>query len=208
MSIEQWVIFSTAVLVASIIPGPSMILALNHGIRYGYRKSISTAFGNVTASLIQAIISIIGLGSILRASENIFLIIKYLGAIYLIYIGVTTLFSKIKQINSNNDVSIHSKSNKKLFTQGFFVAFGNPKAIIFFTALFPQFFNMSKNPISQIIFFMITLAIIAFLCMMIYAITGSKIINLFSKSKLGKYFNKIIGIIFIGTGVSITFTND
>ncbi len=209
MIIENWLIYSAAVFLASIIPGPSMILALNHGIRYGYKRSVSTAIGNVIASVLQALISIIGLGSILKASEKIFLVIKYCGAAYLIYIGLATLISKSKKISSNNtEVVSDKKSNKRLFLQGFLVAFGNPKAIIFFTALFPQFFDVSKSHYSQFIFFIITLANIAFLCMMIYSIAGSKIMKLFSKSKFRNYFNKIIGAAFISSGIGIAISND
>ena len=83
MSIHFILLFSLTVFVASIIPGPSMLLALTHGMKYGVRKTMASAMGNVTVTLIQATVSIAGLGTILIASETAFQIIKWSGAAYL-----------------------------------------------------------------------------------------------------------------------------
>jgi threonine/homoserine/homoserine lactone efflux protein len=83
-----WIIYVLTVFVASIIPGPSMILALTHGIMHGTKLSLYTAFGNSIASMIQASIAITGIGIILTTSTTLFMIIKYIGALYLIYLGI------------------------------------------------------------------------------------------------------------------------
>ena len=81
-------LYSMTVFVASIIPGPSMLLALTHGIQYGARRTIASAMGNVAVTLIQAAVSIAGLGAILVASETVFQLVKWAGAAYLVYMGV------------------------------------------------------------------------------------------------------------------------
>ena len=91
---EFFLIYAATVFVASIIPGPSMILALTHGVKYGPGKTMATALGNTCASMIQATISIAGLGAVLTASQPMFLTLKYAGAAYLIYLGLNIWFSK------------------------------------------------------------------------------------------------------------------
>jgi homoserine/homoserine lactone efflux protein len=203
MSIKFILLYSFTVFIASIIPGPSMLLALNHGIKYGLKHTIFTAFGNVTATLIQAVLSILGLSVVLLQSEIIYYIIKYIGVAYLIFIGIKMfLFQDINiYIDKNN-----SKKKYKfhtLFFEAFVLTFGNPKAIIFFTALFPQFINIKNNTVFQYFIILILLLIIAFISMMIYGFLGEKLTNLLSNLKIKKIFNRIIGGTFVGLGISL-----
>ena len=92
MSLEFILIYSATVFLASITPGPSMLLALNHGVRYGVRRTMATALGNVGATLIQAALSIAGLGTILLHSETAFDVIRWLGAGYLVMMGIRMFF--------------------------------------------------------------------------------------------------------------------
>lgn len=204
MSLKFILLYSTTVFIASITPGPSMILALNHGIRYGAKRTIGTALGNVTATLIQAVLTIAGLGAVLVNSETAFNLVKYLGAAYLIYIGVKTFFSS----NTDLQLKLDNKkgSNKKLselFIEAFIVTAGNPKAIVFFTALFPQFINTQNETTFQFFVILSILAIIAFCCMMIYGFFGQKMIVFFNRSKINNLFNRLVGGTFIGMGIGL-----
>ena len=204
MSFQFWILYSTTVLIASIVPGPSMLLALNHGTKFGARRTMATALGNTTASFLQAVVAIAGLGAILTASGTVFLIIKWLGAAYLIYIGIRTWRMSDISLNTETQHDIQtSLSLPKMFWQAFFVAIGNPKAIIFFTALFPQFFNRQGQQLSQFVVMVITLAVIAFMCFMIYAVGGHQIGYLLKQASARKYFNRIIGCTFVGVGLSL-----
>ena len=204
MSLEFLLLYVTTVFVASIIPGPSMLLALTHGMKYGARRTVASAAGNVTASLLQAGVSIAGLGAILLASESVFLVVKWVGAVYLVYLGV----SMWRSAETNLDVQNGAKRNAsislaRMFSQAFLVAAGNPKAIVFFTALFPQFLDPSAAQIPQAIILLTTLAAIAFVCFMIYATGGEKVIAVLSGRRAGKYLNRFIGGTFIGAGVGL-----
>ncbi len=203
MNIEFWLLYVSVVFMASIIPGPSMLLALTHGVRYGYKKSISTALGNTLASIIQAIIAISGLSIIFTTSGILFEIIKYIGAIYLIYIGIMLFKTPTQNMLNIDNINEDNTSVFSLFSQAFFIAIGNPKAIIFFTALFPQFISANDTPLFQYILMTITLGLIAFACMMIYSIAGDKANIFLRTSTLGKYLNKITGGIFISAGCGV-----
>lgn len=208
MSLNFILLFSMTVFVASIIPGPSMLLALTHGMHYGAKRTISSAMGNVTVTIIQASISIAGLGTILITSETTFQLIKWVGASYLIYMGISMLCSSKMSLSPsvlNNSNKQHSL--RRMYLQSAFVTAGNPKAIIFFTAVFPQFIDSNVPYLFQFLILISICGFITFNCFMIYAIGGQKIISLFSKATIWKYLKRVIGGTFIGAGLALAVSN-
>ena len=184
MNIEFYIAFVVTVFVASGIPGPSMLLGLTHGMRYGFKNTMYTATGNMVASSIQAIISIAGLGILIATSGTLFMIIKYIGAAYLIYLGIMLWRSPGWDVSSDNAAREQATAPKKnLFYQGFMVAAGNPKAIVFFTALFPQFLDPKATSVPFYIFMVTVVAVAAFTCLMVYAAGGHKIGQFFKRPK-------------------------
>jgi homoserine/homoserine lactone efflux protein len=206
MSIDFLIIFSVTVFIASIIPSPSMLLALTHGINFGAKRSIASALGNITITFVQASVSIAGLGSILIASESVFQIIKLLGAVYLIYMGINILRSSKLLFADESDYKIKNSSFKKMFIRSALVTAGNPKAILFFTAVFPQFINTKSDFLIQFCVLMTICLIIAFICFMIYAVCGQKVMTIFLKYTIGNYLKKIIGGTFIGAGIGLALS--
>ncbi|MBT3387271.1 MAG: LysE family translocator [Desulfobacula sp.] len=208
MSFNLIMLFLFTVIIASIIPGPSMLLALTHGMRYGAKKTIASAMGNVSVTLVQASISLAGLGTILFSSEIIFQLIKWAGAVYLIYMGISMLRSS-NMLLSTTQLNQSTKwySLREMYMQSAFVTAGNPKAIIFFTAVFPQFINPDAPYLSQFFILVSTCILSAFCCFMIYAIGGQKIASLFSNTSVMKYIQKTIGGTFIGAGIGLAVSN-
>ncbi len=205
IDLSFWLLYASTVFIVSIIPGPSMILALNHGMKYGYKLSLFTALGNTVASIIQATIAIVGLGIILTTSTTLFMIIKYIGALYLIYLGIK-LFKTPFHLEEKNLSKEVKKKN--LFFESFIVAASNPKAVVFFTALFPQFINENQNTIFHYSLLIIILALVAFTCMMIYSVSANFIKKIFNKTSLSKYFGKMIGSLFISFGIGLILSDN
>jgi homoserine/homoserine lactone efflux protein len=208
MSLNFILLYSMTVLIASIIPGPSMLLALSHGMQYGAKKTIASALGNVTITIIQASISIAGLGTILVASATLFHLIRWAGAAYLIYIGISILCSSnelVSNINWGQNDKINS--SKKMYLQAALVTAGNPKAIIFFTAIFPQFIDPNSAYLFQSCLLLGICTFIAFCCFMIYAMSGQKVVSLFSRANVGKYLKPIVGSTFVGVGIGLAASN-
>ena len=203
MSVSFIMLFSLTVFIASIIPGPSMLLALSHGMQYGTRKTLASAMGNVLVSLIQASISIAGLGTILMASRTLFMSVKWIGVAYLCFIGFRFFISKEPFKLEYDDEGPQSISTGKMFIQAMVVTAANPKAILFFTAIFPQFIDIESSVLIQSLILLAVLGIIAFLCFMAYALGGQKIFSLFSETHLAKYIKKLFGLTFIGAGVGL-----
>jgi len=208
MSFEHVFIFAVTVFVVSIIPGPSMLLALSHGMYYGSRKSLASALGNVSVTFIQSVISVVGLGAVLLASETAFQVIKWGGAAYLLYMGISILISaKSSPLSVNRDTKQQSTSLFKMFRQSALVTASNPKAIIFFTAVFPQFIEQEGAFLIQSVILTMVCSAVAFTCFMIYVIGGQKLISLLSKSDVSKYFQRTIGGTFIGSGVALALSH-
>jgi len=208
MSVNFLLLYITTIFIASVIPGPSMLLALTHGIKFGAKRTIASAMGNVTVTIVQAIISIVGLGTVLIASGMAFEAIKFAGAAYLIYLGIRVLFSPNMSFSRSRKNEIQRKiSLRSMFSQAALVTAVNPKAIIFFTAIFPQFIDPSTSYVQQSCLLIGIASIIAFSCFMLYAICGQKIVFLFSEKSFAKHINKVIGGTFISAGIGLAVSN-
>lgn len=208
MSAHFILLYASTIFIASIIPGPSMLLALTHGMKFGARRTLASAMGNVSVTIIQASISIAGLGTVLIASELAYHVIKFVGAIYLLYIGVTLFRAPaISFEDKGKDPTSSESSAIRMFFQAATVTAGNPKAIVFFTAIFPQFIDPTTGYAMQSLLLLTIGATIAFGCFMLYAIGGEKIVAWFSSTPIGKCINKVIGGSFICAGLGLAASN-
>jgi len=125
-------------------PGPAIFLAINNGIAGKMSNVLISALANILGLFILSTLAIGGLGTIIKASATLFFIIKVIGALYLIYLGIKQ-FRLVNKISFENFKSDNKKSLSSSFYESFLLAITNPKAIIFFTALFPQFIDFKEN---------------------------------------------------------------
>lgn len=193
MTLETWLAFILASLILTMTPGPSILLGVVHSLNFGVKKTVYTALGDISANFLQMILVAIGLGVIIASSELAFQIIKWFGVITLLYMGLKMFFSKPTQINNT---SCENMSKKKMFTSGFIVAAGNPKAIIFFTAFFPQFIDPQQSLFLQMSILCPTMAFLDFTWVMIYAFSANKFFDKFQSN--ASYINKFGGSALIG----------
>ena len=197
MSFEIWLIYLGTIMAMMSTPGPSHILMLSNSIGNGFKKSIYTAYGDLSANFLQMIAASIGLVSILQKSQHVFAIIKWAGVIYLAFLGLRLIFSKSTKLNLSN----HSmRSKKSLYWQGFITSAVNPKAVIFFAALFPQFIVTSEPLLPQFIVLSLTYLIIDGIYLSFYG----KFAEVFAKkmsTSIGQYFNQISGSLYIGAAI-------
>ncbi len=150
MTLQSWVIYLTLAVIAAATPGPAILLITTNATTYGWRRSIYTALGNIFGLFCMGIITISGLGVVLSTSLFIFDLVRYIGAAYLIYLGVRLFFQKSGSFSDlKSESSAPYVSSLRLFVQAFGVAVSNPKAIIFLTALFPQFVNINEPLLIQ-----------------------------------------------------------
>ena len=196
--IDNPITFISTILALTLTPGPCMSLALNSGLTVGIKRTQIVGLGDYTGLLIYAILSAIGVGALISTSPSTFSIIQYLGSAYLLYLGYKSFTnSTIDMDNNNFNKRI---SNATLFKQGFFSLISNPKAILFYGAFFPQFINVEKTFLPQLLI-MITIIILSeFIGINIYAF-GGKALRQSLKGNGGKYINRISGTIIACVGV-------
>ncbi|MFA0413911.1 LysE family translocator [Vibrio renipiscarius] len=204
MSLETWLLYLVAILILTASPGPSSLLCMTKGVTQGFRIGVYTALGSLTAITIILTLSFTGLGLIITSSELTFNIIKYTGAAYLIYLGIKAILAKQRDYQLDEGQERQVQAPVKHFISGFIVGSSNPKAILFFTALFPQFIDPSAPLLAQYFIFTATFMIMEFSWLAIYALLGAKSSNwLFAKGR-AKLFNRITGGVFIGAGTLLS----
>ncbi|WP_421853160.1 LysE family translocator [Marinomonas sp.] len=201
MSIEVWLVYFGTVLAFMFPPGASHILMLSNSIGSGFRKSIATACGDLTANFLQMTAASIGLAASLQSSQQVFEVIKWTGVAYLVYSGLKLFFSNQSSLKASQPRTIRS-----LYWQGFITSASNPKAIIFFAALFPQFISLSEPLLPQFIVLSITYLIVDGLFLCFYGRSAAFFAKKF-QSSIGQYFNKISGSLLIAAAVILGFKN-
>ncbi len=206
MEYSTWLIYLGVISTLIFLPGPSALLCMSHGLKFGKSKAMATVLGGAGASLVLMSISIAGLGAVLAASETAFLIVKLLGASYLIYLGVSAWRDSFAQSNTQKnklgakEANLKNSSFLTLFRKGFIVGISNPKDILFFAALLPSFINNDLSPLAQYTTLAGTWFIVDVSAMFMYASMGCKVSPWFNKAKNLKRFERTTGSFFIFTG--------
>ena len=203
MDISTWLLFMGVAIVAVISPGPAILLSISNSIRFGASKVLLSSFGNICGLLILSTAAIFGLGAILKTSTTLFLVIKLIGATYLIYLGIRQWRSKTNFFEDVEKESSQLKSNKRFFVEGFLIAVTNPKAILFFTALFPQFINMQATLVPQFLIMTFTFMAISFVALTSYGLLAKKTKKWLSTGQRARWFNRTLGSLFVLIGVGL-----
>ena len=202
MSVSTYLVYLSISIAASVSFGPSVLLAASNGLNYGRKKALFGVLGHISAILVLAIVSISGLGAILLASESAFTVIKYLGAAYLIYLGIKIFASKGQwQFNLHQN---QVPAKRKLYQQSFLLGITNPKALIFFSSLFPQFIDITSPIGPQFLLLASTSIVNAFVFTFAYALIAFKFKDVLLKLVNGNWFSRIVGSCFIGFGALLT----
>lgn len=193
MDIKILSVYCFTIFVASIIPGPSSLLALTQGARYGLSAGALSGVGNVIASVLQGILALLVISQVGKISPSALEFIKYFGAAYIIYLGITLL--KVESFGPSPEAASSATSIKgyRHLWDGFAFAIFNPKALTFFAALFPQFVEGGAISFELLALIFLPIAIIAFACFIFYVIAGSLLIGLMSRTRhIGKIFGGMI----------------
>lgn len=207
MDFSTWTLYFFAVLILTASPGPSALLCMTKAVSSGQRAGIFAALGSLLAITLILTASFTGLGVIIATSELAFNSVKWLGAGYLIYLGVKTLLAKSLPITLSQNQKDVDQNRFNHFLSGFIVGASNPKAIVFFTALFPQFINPDSALLQQYFLFTSTFIVLELSWLLAYVFVGVKSSKwLFTKTRL-TIFNRLSGAVFIGAGSLLSLSN-
>ena len=202
MELSTYLTYITISVIASASVGPSVILAASNGINFGRRKALKGVLGHVSAIFLLAITSATGLGALLVASPELFQWLKIAGVGYLTYIGVQIWRSKGSwafQIASD----ANAPSGISLFTKSFFIALSNPKALVFFSSLFPQFINPEQALAPQFLLLAGTSLVNAFTLTFAYVLVAYKFKQRLLSAINKGWLPKLTGGLFFGFALAL-----
>ncbi|MBB1440723.1 LysE family translocator [Shewanella sp. SG41-4] len=196
---ESYLIYIGVAITTILLPGPAVMLTINNSIQKGLLKSFAGILGISLAILLVAIISATSLGVVLASSAVAFNIIKIAGSVYLIYLGIKMLRSEV----TNNITKEQEGSFLKCFMDGFLVSVSNPKAVIFFMSIFPQFIDLTQEYTQQFILLAATFSFLVIVIHTIYAVFAFYAKSRLSSRNDNAILNKISGGVFISFGVGL-----
>ncbi|WP_396434087.1 LysE family translocator [Limnohabitans sp.] len=201
MSLQAWWMFVVMTFVISATPGPNMLLVMSHGARFGLLPAIWTMAGCMTALIGMVSISAAGVGTLLHNFPEVFDALRYLGAAYLAYLGYNLWRTGVPASEPPGHASlaeVTQRSAGSYFRQGLAVAAGNPKAIVFAAAFFPQFIRADRPAGLQFAVLLITFTVIEVSWYLIYALSGHKLSRFLQQAHVLKSFNRVTGVVFVG----------
>ncbi|MBA4798912.1 MAG: LysE family translocator [Rhizobiales bacterium] len=199
MTFETWLAFAAASAVLLIIPGPTILLVVSYALVQGWRSALPVATGVALGDFTAMTLSMLGVGAILATSATIFTALKWLGAAYLVYLGI-----KLFRAGGTLDVKPQTDraTTMKMVGHAWVVTALNPKSITFFVAFLPQFLDKHGDFFTQMVIFETTFLVLAFLNAAGYALVASRARNLVRSPRAIGLFNKTGGTLLIGAGVA------
>lgn len=200
------VVFIPTFFFVSITPGMCMTLAMSLGMSIGLKRTFFMMIGELIGVGIVALSSVIGVAAIMLNHPDVFTVFKYIGGIYLGYLGVQMWRSRGKMaVCASEAESAKVISNSSLALQGFITAIANPKGWAFFIALLPPFIKQDLPLIPQISVLLFIILSLEFICLIIYASGGSTLRKFLQKSDNVKLMNKVAGTLMLGVGAWLAF---
>lgn len=187
MSMTLWVAFALTTCVLLIIPGPTILTVISYSVSHGQRATIpliaAVALGDSTALAM----SLAGLGAILATSAWLFTVIKWIGGLYLIFLGIKLLLAGTATLEAEQSATLDS--HWKLFTNTWLVTALNPKGIVFFVAFLPQFIDPSAPAAPQLWLLSITFVVLATINASLYAAFAARARRLLESPVAQRRFN-------------------
>jgi len=206
---DQYLLYLLIVTITVASPGPGVILTLSNAIRYGIKPALAGVLGISLGILMIAVVSATSLGVLLSTSAIAFTVLKYIGAAYLIYLGIKLWRSpaiKLEGATENSaesDASFQYQQYMFRFKEGLFVSVLNPKPIFFFMSLFPQFINHEQSYLLQFSYLTLTFCTMVVVVHTVYTLGANSIKGWLLSSKGSKTVNRVGGSVFVLFGFGL-----
>ena len=199
MSLEMWIAFVIAAMIVLVIPGPTILLVISQSISHGRRAVVPLVTGVTLGDFTAMTLSLLGLGAILAASAALFSVLKFIGAGYLIYLGLKLWRSNPEKHEISGPAT--KASNRSLFKGTFAVTALNPKSIAFFVVFLPQFINPQVLAAPQLIVLGATFLLLASINATLYAVFAGHLRDTMDSSRVRRWFNRCGGSALVGAGI-------
>ena len=199
MTIEVWLTFVFTATLILVIPGQTIIYVVGKSLTHGRKASIPLSLGVVLGDALCITLSLFGLSALLSMFSTAFIVVKYLGAAYLVYLGIKMVSSH--SLRNAQEIKASTYNANVLFRDVFLVNALNPKGIIFYSAFMPQFVSVQGNILFQFGILAVTFLFLALLNVIFYSLLASKTVEWFKSAKFTRAFNVTGGISLICAGL-------
>lgn len=201
MHLQTLATYALVSFLAIASPGPAILLTLRNGANFGASSVLWSGVGNLLGVFCLSLAAIFGLGVVLMSSAALFMVVKFAGAGYLFYVGVRHLFGKSRVLAAALDGKESASPGRALLCrEAFLTAVTNPKAILFFTALFPQFVDPHASLGQQFFILTLTFMAISYMTHLLYAALASRAMRLLVKPAFARWVDRTVGVAFIAFG--------
>jgi homoserine/homoserine lactone efflux protein len=201
MDLSVWLTYFLATIILSVSPGPGVFSSISSGLHHGFRLGLWNGVGMQAANMILVAIVSLGLGAILLASETLFSLVKWAGVAYLVYLGIVTWRSPASGFTEDRDD--HETSARGVFMRGFWVNATNPKGIIFFAAILPQFIDVARPQALQYAILATTTFAVDLVVMMTYTALAAKVLRVMRDPAHLRWVNRTLGGAFVAAGAAL-----
>lgn len=201
MSFDHWLAFAAASAVMLAIPGPTILLVISYALGHGRRTTTATVAGVALGDFTAMTASMLGLGALLATSAEIFTVLKWVGAAYLVWLGIKLWRAPVAGFAGSEDGAAKPERPFRVFAHCYVVTALNPKSIVFFVAFLPQFLDLSRPVVPQMVIFEITFLVLATANAATYALMASAARGTIRKPAVQRTVNRIGGSLLIGAGV-------
>jgi threonine/homoserine/homoserine lactone efflux protein len=206
MTLTTYLLYLAAVAVLVLSPGPTMLTCMTTALNEGKSGALAAAVGSISAVLGVMALSALGLGALLAASELAFTVVKVIGAIYLIWLGIKTFGNTAEPVDIKRAPADSGRRLRTHYVRGLLVGSSNPKAILFFTAFFPQFLNPVEPFAPQYSILALTFIACEFSVLAMCAFGVSAIAPVLRSSWHMRWINRVTGGLFATMGGLLLFS--
>ncbi len=200
MNWTLWWLFVPTDTLLCLTPGPAVLFVLATALKSGVRASIASALGILSANAIYFTLSATGVGALLLSSYRIFFLVKWVGAAYLVYLGLRSLLSRPGHSADSAVAPGTSPAGRRILRDGILLQLSNPKAIVFFAALLPQFIDAKGDVTRQVIVLALTSLVIEAVVLLGYGMAAGRALELARQPRYAAWTNRISGTLLIGAG--------
>jgi homoserine/homoserine lactone efflux protein len=205
MTWQKWGVFMAMEIVLSLTPGPAVLFVVSQGLRYGAKRSLWASLGILSGNAFYFALSATGLGALLLASHEVFAAIRWAGAAYLVWLGATTFIGRGAAVapDASVDAPGAPASGLRLLGRGFVLQAANPKALVFFTALLPQFIDPHASVAWQVLILGASSVVGEFFVLAGYGAFAGRAARLARRPSFARTTNRVAGALLVGAGAGL-----
>jgi len=203
MALSVWASFVGLSFLYCLLPGPSVWFTIGHSLRHGPAKTSISILGQLAGNALYIALACLGLGGLVANAGKVFQIVKFGGAAYIVYLGIRLILSRDSPFE--RDIGSEGKSRGRCFLDGFAVCGLNPKTLVYYAALLPQFVLPRFDKRIQLVLLGLGSMAIAFAALMIYSLAAERARLILMRKNLRRYGNTVVGSLFILAGLMLGF---